>query len=318
MDFDQPSLRSNPNSDDGIDNGTPPSSAVNDGEDVKPTGRLQRWTRQEILVLVHGKNDAESRLKPGRNGSLFGSFEKKWTLVSSYCEKHGVNRTPIQCKKRWGNLTADYKKIKEWESQVSDERESFWMMNVELRRERKLPGCFDWEVYNILDSAVAATAVPVAVAAPVSEVVGDEEVHIYDSNRKVSGEDELFSDTEKDDHVLSPVPISVSEKQCVPLLSGFQGEGNARGASNEKQQASNLEGERKRKRFATEGNEEEESVQSELIEVLEKNGKMLCEQLEAQNKRLQLDRQQQNQTASNMVAVLDKLANALGRIADKL
>jgi len=305
MDFDQPSLRSNPNSDDGIDNETPPSSAVNDGEDVKPTGRLQRWTRQEILVLVHGKNDAESRLKPGRNGSLFGSFEKKWTLVSSYCEKHGVNRTPIQCKKRWGNLTADYKKIKEWESQVSDETESFWLMNVELRRERKLPGCFDSEVYDILDSAVAATAVPVAVAAPVSEVVGDEEVHIYDSNRKVNGEDELFSDLEKDDHVISPVPISVSEKQFVPLLSGFQGEGNARG-------------ERKRKRFATEDNQEEESVQSELIEVLEKNGKMLCEQLEAQNKSLQLDRQQQNQTATNMVAVLDKLANALGRIADKL
>ncbi|KEH44363.1 putative transcription factor MYB family [Medicago truncatula] len=316
MDLDEPSLPSNPNINDGIGNETPPSSAVNDGEDVKPAGRLQRWTRQEILVLVHGKNDAESRLKPGRNGSLFGSFEKKWTLVSSYCEKHGVNRTPIQCKKRWGNLTADYKKIKEWESQVSDETESFWLMNVELRRERKLPGCFDIEVYNILDSAVAANAVPVAVAAPVSEVVGDEEVYIYDSNRKVSGEDELFSDLEKDDNVLSPVPISVSvsEKQFIPLLSGLQGEGNA---INEKQP-----GERKRKRgVATEGNieeEEEESVQSELIKVLEKNGKMLCEQLEARNKSLQLDRQQQNQTATKMVAVLDKLANALGRIADKL
>ena len=202
---------------------------------------------------------------------------------------------------------------------MSDETESFWLMNVELRRERKLPGCFDKEVYGILGSAVAARVVPVAVAAPVSEEVGDKEVNIYDSNRKVSGEDELFSDLEKDDRVLSPVPISVSEKQFFPLLSGFQGEGNARGAINEKQQASNQEGERKRKRFAaTEGNEEEESVQSELIEVLEKNGKMLSEQLEARNKSLQLDRQQQNQTATKMVAVLDKLANALGRIADKL
>jgi len=98
------------------------------------------------------------------------------------------------------------------------------------------------------------------------------------------------------------------------------------GTNNEKQPASNPEtgstsqGERKRKRFATngDGNEEEESLHSQLIDVLEKNGKMLSEQLEAQNINFQLDRQQQNETASSIVAVLDKLANALGRIADKL
>lgn len=337
--------RPNPNSDDGTvnGNGTPPSSAVNGGEDGKPTARLPRWTRQEILVLIQGKSDAESRFKPGRNGSGFGSSEPKWALVSSYCKKHGVNRGPIQCRKRWSNLAGDYKKIKEWESQVRDETESFWLMRNDLRRERKLPGYFDKEVYEILDSpsmAVAAAAavaasvvVPVNVSVSVSETVGgDEEVHIYDSNRKVSGEDGLFSDFEKDEvlvankdvHVPSPVPIS--EKQFLPLLRGCQGEGNAQGTNNEKQPASNPEtgstsqGERKRKRFATngDGNEEEESLHSQLIDVLEKNGKMLSEQLEAQNINFQLDRQQQNETASSIVAVLDKLANALGRIADKL
>lgn len=81
---------------------------------------------------------------------------------------------------------------------------------------------------------------------------------------------------------------------------------------------STSQGERKRKRFATDGDEEEETLQSQLIDVLEKNGEMLREQLEAQNMNFQLDRQHQNDTASNIVAVLDKLANALGRIADKL
>ncbi|MCI44717.1 gt-2-related family protein, partial [Trifolium medium] len=53
MALDQPSLPSNPNSVDGESgNGTPPSSAVNGGEDGKPTARLPRWTRQEILVLI--------------------------------------------------------------------------------------------------------------------------------------------------------------------------------------------------------------------------------------------------------------------------
>ncbi|XP_050913581.1 uncharacterized protein LOC127128370 isoform X2 [Lathyrus oleraceus] len=244
MALDQPSLPSNPNSvdGDGNGNGTPPSSTVNGGEDGKPTARLPRWTRQEILVLIQGKSDAESRFKPGRNGSGFGSSEPKWALVSSYCKKHGVNRGPIQCRKRWSNLAGDYKKIKEWETQVRDETESFWLMRNDLRRERKLPGYFDREVYDILDSpsvavaaaaAAAATVLPMAVS--VSEAVGDEEVHIYDSNRKVSGEDGLFSDFEKDEvlvsskdvHVPSPVPIS--EKQFLPPLSRCQGEGNAQG-----------------------------------------------------------------------------------------
>ncbi|CAJ2669300.1 hypothetical protein L195_g023729 [Trifolium pratense] len=242
MALDQPSLPSNPNSIDGESgNGTPPSSAVNGGEDGKPTARLPRWTRQEILVLIQGKSDAESRFKPGRNGSGFGSSEPKWALVSSYCKKHGVNRGPIQCRKRWSNLAGDYKKIKEWESQVRDETESFWLMRNDLRRERKLPGYFDREVYDILDSpsmaaaAAAAATATVVVPVAVSEPVGDEEIHIYDSNRKVSGEDGLFSDFEKDEvlvptkdvHVRSPVPIS--EKQFLPLLRGCDGEGNAQG-----------------------------------------------------------------------------------------
>lgn len=98
------------------------------------------------------------------------------------------------------------------------------------------------------------------------------------------------------------------------------------GGTNEKQPASTPEkgstsqGERKRKRSATEanGDGEEEALQSQLIDVLEKNGKMLRDHLEAQNMNFQLDREQQKDTVSNIVAVIDKLANALGRIADKL
>ncbi|TKY64960.1 hypothetical protein E2542_SST07812 [Spatholobus suberectus] len=323
MALDQPS---NPNSTDAGGNGAAPCSAADGGDDGRPAARLPRWTRQEILVLIQGKSDAESRFRPGRGGggSAFGSSEPKWALVSAYCKKHGVNREPVQCRKRWSNLAGDYKKIKEWESQVRDETESFWLMRNDLRREKKLPGYFDREVYNILDSpsTAAAAETPVAAAAV------DEELHLYDSNRRVGGEDGLFSDCEKDEVLLLaaakdvPAPVPISEKQYQPLLQGCEGEGNAQGATNEKRPASNPEmgstsqGGRKRKRFATD--EEEETLQSQLIDVLEKNGKMLRDQLEAQNINFQLDRQQQKDTASNIVAVLDKLADALGRIADKL
>lgn len=97
------------------------------------------------------------------------------------------------------------------------------------------------------------------------------------------------------------------------------------GGSNEKQRGPNPEmgstsqggGGVKRKRHdATEA--DEEMLQNQLIQVLERNGKMLSAQLEAQNINFQLDREQRKDHASNIVAVLDKLADALGRIADKL
>ncbi|KAE8662317.1 Detected protein of unknown function [Hibiscus syriacus] len=75
---------------------------------------------------------------------------------------------------------------------------------------------------------------------------------------------------------------------------------------------------RKRKRMTTDGDEETSSTQYHLIDVLEKNGKMLVAQLEAQNINFQQDREQRKDHSDNLVAVLNKLADALGRIADKL
>lgn len=98
----------------------------------------------------------------------------------------------------------------------------------------------------------------------------------------------------------------------------------ATGTTNEKEAAANpeigstssQEG-RKRKRVALDG-DEETILQDELIGILEKNGKLLTAQLEAQNMNFQLDREQRKHHADGLVAVLNKLADALGRIADKL
>ena len=142
----QLSLGPNLNPVDSETNGVDARPASTDGgDDGSKAPRHPRWTRQEILVLIQGKRDAENRFRRGRSAGLaFGSgqVEPKWASVSSYCKKHGVNRGPVQCRKRWSNLAGDYKKIKEWESQIREETESFWVMRNDLRRERKLPGFF--------------------------------------------------------------------------------------------------------------------------------------------------------------------------------
>lgn len=169
------------------------TSVGNGGEACRPP-RLPRWTRQEILVLIQGKRVVESRGR-GRASTSAAAAEPKWAAVSTYCRRHGVNRGAVQCRKRWSNLAGDYKKIKEWEIglAVRGEAESFWTMRNDSRRERKLPGFFDREVYDILDG-VSPAAAPMARA--VEEEADGEEV-VFDSGRSAA-DDGLFSDFEEE------------------------------------------------------------------------------------------------------------------------
>ncbi|XP_010538162.1 PREDICTED: trihelix transcription factor ASR3-like [Tarenaya hassleriana] len=282
------------------------------GDDGVKTARLPRWTRQEILVLIQGKRVAENRV---RRGHVVGSgqVEPKWASVSSYCKRHGVNRGPVQCRKRWSNLAGDFKKIKEWESQIKDETESFWLMRNDLRRERKLPGFFDKEVYDIIDGS----ATPAAAEEPA--------LVLALAPASTSAEEGLFSDFEQEETVKAiptGVPLSVSEKV------GQAASGAGKGATDEKQQpvanpkaGSASQEQRKLKRKAPGEEEEEEEanrMQHKVIEVLERSSKMLETQLEAQNSNLRQDREQRKDIGDSLVAVLNKLADVLGRIADKL
>ncbi|GMP82182.1 hypothetical protein CsSME_00036612 [Camellia sinensis var. sinensis] len=277
---------------------TPHDSDAATGDDGSRAPRLPRWTRQEILVLIQGKRVAENRVRRGRTvGMAFGTgqVEPKWASVSSYCKRHGVNRGPVQCRKRWSNLAGDYKKIKEWESQIREEAESFWVMRNDLRRERKLPGFFDREVYDILHGGTTAGA-PTGLAPAEEGKEGEEQTAAQEVEVEVEAE-----------AVFDSVKLYVCfDDSTTPVKQ-----------SNPETGATSQEG-RKRKRFASDADEETNTLQSQLIEVLERNGRMVSAQLESQNTNFQLDREQRKDHVDGLVAVLHKLADALGRIADKL
>jgi hypothetical protein len=70
----------------------------------------------------------------------------------------------MQCRKRWGNLSWDLKKIVAWEKNTSAAAAettapplgpSFWDMRGEDRRARQLPSSFDREVYDAIVGANA-------------------------------------------------------------------------------------------------------------------------------------------------------------------
>ncbi|RZR90746.1 hypothetical protein BHM03_00018693 [Ensete ventricosum] len=306
--------------------------------------RLPRWTRQEILVLIQGKRVVESRGRGRGVGRAVGGggggggggeegaaipVEPKWASVSSYCRLHGVNRGPVQCRKRWSNLAGDFKKVKEWEGKG---KESFWTMRSDLRREKRLPGFFDREVYDILDGAAGAAVAEEEGkngSGRAAAAGAEEEEAVFDSGR-TAAEDGLFSDfdeekegeeDEEEDSAppLQPVAAVPISGKWINYLICF----NYAATTKDKQQDYNpekgspsREGQ-KRRRTSPEGAEDND-LQNRLIKVLEMNSRMLTAQLEAQNINCQLDRDQRKDQTNSLLAVLGKLADALGRIADKL
>ncbi|KAA8542052.1 hypothetical protein F0562_023204 [Nyssa sinensis] len=319
--------------------------------------RHPRWTRQETLVLIEGKKVAENRSGRSRKcGSVFGSdqLEPKWDSVSSYCKQRGVNRGPVQCRKRWSNLVGDFKKIKTWESQIKEEAESFWMMRNDLKREKKLPGFFDREVYDVLDGrAYTAAAFPLALVAVTADVkdgdgveaVAEEEDEaeeeeadgVFDSSQHAASKDGLSSDFEqlaqeeigksprkemvpKNSPTMTvPAPMPISDKQHQPFYQAYSNKGTTK----EKQPGSNFwrgsmsqEG-WKRRRLSSDGCRDT-NLEDRLIKVLERNSDMLSAQLEAHNMNCQLDRDQHKDHNETLVAALSKITDALVRIADRL
>jgi hypothetical protein len=73
----------------------------------------------------------------------------------------------------------------------------------------------------------------------------------------------------------------------------------------------------KRRRTA-EDERDETDHHTQLLQVLERNSRMVAAQLEAQNINLQLDRVQRKEQTDSLLGVLNKLADSLSKIADKL
>lgn len=303
------------------ENATPISNGiekpqVDSTDDRNKASRLPRWTREETIVLIQGKKIAENRATKSRSPP--DHLEPKWDWISSYCKRHGVYRKPNQCRKRWGNLLTDFKKIKTWDSRIKEESESFWMMRNDGRRDKKLPGFFDREVYDVLDGKILPEEVITMElitemedgkngGMEIEEDEEDEEVE------EIGGVPEEIIGTESPTKtVITPMPISFSGKQYQPVFQDYSDQGTTKG----KQPGSNPRGSKRRK-FSVDECEDTEP-EERLIKILERNGNMLNAQLETQNMNCQLDRDQRKDHTNSLVASLDKIADALVKIADKL
>ncbi|KAJ7568902.1 hypothetical protein O6H91_01G052400 [Diphasiastrum complanatum] len=278
--------------------------------------RLPRWTRRETLVLVEAKKAGELRVKKNKEerqqkdsgGSPKSKpvSESKWIYISSFCKQRGVDREANQCRKRWGNLFGDYKRIRDWQKGCSlggdgsgvEDGESFWLMRNDARKENKLPGSFDPEVFEALESFLGRKT-GAAVAAVVPEAVAV----VFENGRPTSDEG-LFSDIEH----------PAQEEDVTPDAAIGAGSSTPDPDSYKEQSPTHSNGRKKRKRPFV----EPEQQKDQLVALLENNCKVLSEHIEAQNHNNELDRAQRKQQADSLVSVLGKLADALEIISARL
>ncbi|KAJ6358609.1 hypothetical protein OIU76_000346 [Salix suchowensis] len=317
-----------------------------DVEDRTKT-RNPRWTRQETFVLIESKRAVDSRFQLSRKPtSSLGSdqIEPKWDSVSSYYRQQGVNRGPVQCRKRWGNMLCDFKKIKTWECQKMNGAESFWLMRSELRRERKLPGFFNREVYNVMDGRVITTG-----AIPLSQITFKKEMGCIDRDVADTAEEGDEGDMKTRRQFLKAFNLleqkmfylwivknldwikftgaprrklqqmGISQKYTQLGFPYHQSQNDSLcpvhvGTTKKQNLGSNtwtgsMSRERQKKRRLS----SDECRDTNLGDM-----NMLKSQIQAQNTNCMLDREQRKDHNDSLVSALNKLTDALVKIADKL
>ncbi|KAL9243366.1 hypothetical protein vseg_017261 [Gypsophila vaccaria] len=329
--------------------------------------RHPRWTRDETLILIRAKgvtengpsrgrkagftlslqnnsSESNSNSKSNSNSSVNGNTEPKWVMISDYCKKRGVDRGPAQCRKRWSNLIGDYKRVKGWEDGLDNGGESFWNMRNDLRKERKLPVSFDWEVFRVLVGRELGGGVGVASPVPLQAVAVVEEEEEVGEGIEVDVEEEVEAKA-REGRVGEDEKI-VKDGECgsvenVVVLGDEKGEILELGVKStdqmfekclESYDEPNSDGQResrpgesywdsqegaKRRRLSTD-DPKPDDTEAEMMQVLEETNKMVNTQLDIHSKNVQLDREQRKETTDVLVAALGKLTDVLVKIAEKL
>ncbi|XP_042439788.1 trihelix transcription factor ASR3-like [Zingiber officinale] len=278
-----------------------------DGGDTVRCLRRHRWTKNESIVMLEGKRAVEGR---GREPFVTMSTKRKWDAVSSYCRQKGTDRSPKQCRKRWGILVTGYNKIRAWETKhAADPSESFWEMTNGQRKRRLLPGVYDDVLYSILeeDKEFEVRVGDFGESIEEGELEVDEDEAAFLAGGQNATESGSFSDVNQANLMKNkPSPITAT------LITKIT---NDKLPANDSEDKSLPPG---RKHWQTSEDEvTNNNPCSQQTEVLGRNNSMTA-QLDAQNLlNIQLNGDQWREHANRLLTVLDKVTDVLGKFADK-
>ncbi|KAI5068436.1 hypothetical protein GOP47_0017197 [Adiantum capillus-veneris] len=119
--------------------------------------RYPNWEKKDTLALVKSYQRQVVEFANAASKGRTTENEQKWDRIASLCGKEGVSRDAEQCRKRWQDLLRGYKRIKEWEG--TTEVPSFWLMSSSSRKDKKLPGNFEKEIFDRMDVFMGSKAI---------------------------------------------------------------------------------------------------------------------------------------------------------------
>eukprot|EP01018_Ginkgo_biloba_P008381 Gb_04953 [translate_table: standard] len=126
--------------------------AKGQGSSCQQWGNRARWSIAQTLILI----DANCHEKDLYNTSgvmrKTKSSSEKWQDISIYCQANALERTATQCKDRWEHIKPDYKKINDYERNISSGHESYWQMTSADRTLKKFPSKYNEEIFQVMEN----------------------------------------------------------------------------------------------------------------------------------------------------------------------
>ncbi|XP_021767836.1 flocculation protein FLO11-like [Chenopodium quinoa] len=151
--------------------------------------RKGNWTVEETMILIEAKKKDYERRKfsrskqthqistpPTSGGSSTSKpiIELRWKWVEEYCWGKGCFRSQNQCNDKWDNLMRDYKKVRDYQKNLSETEtgtgtepeteggsgssstlnKSYWSMDKVERKDKGLPTNMLPQIYQALFDVV--------------------------------------------------------------------------------------------------------------------------------------------------------------------
>ena len=108
------------------------------------------WSVPEMLVLQSAKREDVVRAGKGVPGIKHRTAQEKWQSIEDYCWGHFVQRSAQQCQDKWESMSAEFKKVKDFECAILAGQKPYWLMTIDERKSVRVPPNFQKEVYTAL------------------------------------------------------------------------------------------------------------------------------------------------------------------------
>lgn len=137
----------------GLDEEGPTTPTGPAGGEVDRKDRIYKkgpWSVPEMLVLQSAKREDVVRAGKGAPGIKHRTAQEKWQSIEDYCWLHFVQRSAQQCQDKWESMSAEFKKVKDFECGTLPGQKPYWQMTIDERKSVRVPPNFQKEVYTAL------------------------------------------------------------------------------------------------------------------------------------------------------------------------